>query len=215
MDIPGPHKWKIHKKKKFHPNINIENQVIGAVIFYIFIYYTYKYLLNILPFEIGILILANMDMIAIILSTSIPELFDNTYNENPENFFSYLSTNLINMVAISGILIHGAITTSEEGIKHGIVVMSIMFFVTFLLPTMIIPYIQKKIANYIYDNDNIDISIIYIRFLELLSGIITAAIFIYLEYIILKNFFSVKNKKITNIENFIHNTIFSSIKKIK
>ena len=96
-----------------------------------------------------------IDLVANALSSSGKKnnnIFKDLYKLSPNNIISFLSTNFINLVALSGVALNGAyyiLKTSNKWL--GIKVMLIMYTITYLLPTQginwIVKYIQSKINN--------------------------------------------------------------------
>jgi len=98
-----------------------------------------------------------LDLIANVFSSSGQQelhIFKDLYSLTPNNVISFLSTNFINLLALVGVSWNGilyAIKTSN--IWAGIAVSAVMYVITYLLPTQIIPYfiqkVQKKIDNWL------------------------------------------------------------------
>lgn len=88
---------------------------------------------------------ANVDIVSNILSINFPSYFKHVYNINPNNVFEYISYNIISLIALSGIFIHG-LSQKNEGMNdlNIFTTMVIMSIVTWTLPTQLIPYLVEK-----------------------------------------------------------------------
>ena len=98
---------------------------------------------------------ANVDIVTNILSINFPEYFGQVYDINPSDINQYLSYNIISIIALSGIFIHG-ISLKNENVYSDIAILItliIMAIVTWTLPTQLIPYIVKKIKEQYKIND--------------------------------------------------------------
>ena len=218
-------KYKHHILSNKYPTLEPNNifnaepviwkQTIGIIIFYTFVFFIVPKLYTFLPFELACIIYSNVDMLGDILGTAIPQYFQYTYSSGDSlNLFSYISTNIINLTALCGVLLQGTVIINEHGLKQGLTVMVVMLFITYLIPTMIIPYVQNKISDIIYSNWNIKEDKGYRKsVLELLLGFLVAFIFIILEWIVLKNFISISSSQ-TKVQSIINNIFFSELHKM-
>lgn len=135
-----------------------------------------------------------IDLIANIFSVSGPKnmkIFKDLYSLSPKNTISFLSTNFINLLALTGVSWNGIyIAHKKKNIIEGVIVTIVMYTITYLIPTQGIPFIvnhlQKRIDNKLgikYDENKVDI-------MGYLSGFIFL-IFIYLiETFIIKSYIS-------------------------
>lgn len=132
-------------------------EFIGAIIIYIGVIVIIPYLLfKYLPFSLFITWFANVDIVANVLSINWPEYFKKVYDINPKTLMEYLSYNVISLVALSGIFIHGLRQHKENKLKT-LVIMIVMSIITWTLPTQGIPLVNKKIDEYIIShNEHID-----------------------------------------------------------
>ena len=135
--------------------------LIGLIIVYGVIlttipYYLLKYTNNI----IFLTYFANVDIVCNILAINFPTYFKDIYNISPDNVKQYISFNLISIIALSGIFIHG-LSEKNRGVNDLIILgsMLIMSIVTWTLPTQLIPYIVGKIKNK-FKVENIDYDIL-------------------------------------------------------
>ena len=84
--------------------------------------------------------------------------FNGLYELIPKNTLSYISTNIINLMALSGVAIHSILWTKKKGLMVGIGVAVIMYLITYLMPSLLLPKIidsiKDKIDSYIL-NDKI------------------------------------------------------------
>jgi len=75
-------------------------------------------------------------------------LFREVYNLNPQEPLSYISLNFINLVALSGVSWNGIEhAMNKNDLGAGIRVTLIMYLITYLLPTNLIPFIVKWLQN--------------------------------------------------------------------
>tara|TARA_Y100001970_G_C14258047_1_gene877067 strand:+ start:109 stop:687 length:579 start_codon:yes stop_codon:yes gene_type:complete len=128
-------------------NLNSENdkkQVTGFIVYVILIlmfipYMLYLYYPTILTFYIP-----NVDMIANILTTiNKPDIFSKLYVSEPNNILSYISLNLINWISLMGIAYAISHVSYTRGIHYGMVAGGVMFLMTYLLPTQLLPFLIK------------------------------------------------------------------------
>lgn len=109
-----------------------------------------------------------LDLIANIFSVSGPkniQIFKDLYSLSPNNMISFISTNFINLLALTGVSWNGIyIAQKKKSIIQGVIVTIVMYIVTYLIPTQGIPfmvnYLQKKIDNKLginYDKNKVDI----------------------------------------------------------
>ena len=132
----------------------MEKTIIGFVIIYgIVITIIPQILYNYLSFTRFITYVANVDLIANILSTNFPDYFKLTYDNDSKSLIGYISFNLITLYALSGIFLYGL---QLKLIGHNDIVsfrsMIAVSVITFTLPTLLIPYLTKhftKLTNYI------------------------------------------------------------------
>lgn len=178
---------------------NYIKRTIGFIIVYGLILTTIPYYL--LEYSHNVIFLtyfSNVDIICNILAINFPTYFTDVYNISPNNIKQYLSYNIISLIALSGIFIHG-LSEKNRGINDLIIFgsMIIMSIVTWTLPTQLIPYIvgvvkeKLKIKNIDYD--------ILITTLTSGSFILFEAIIIHLYLIYYKQ---------SNIHNYFKNYKF-------
>lgn len=109
-----------------------------------------------------------IDLIANIFSVSGPkniQIFKDLYSLSPNNMISFISTNFINLLALTGVSWNGIyIAQKKKSIIQGVIVTIVMYIVTYLIPTQGIPfmvnYLQEKIDNKLginYDKNKVDI----------------------------------------------------------
>lgn len=129
-----------------------------------------------------------MDLIALIMSTSSPEIFSPIYQHNPMNFFSYLSTNLIRLIALTGISMVGLTVAKNHSFKKGLYTMIIMYAITFLIPTQIFIIIEEKLYTILQKYSTEDPFHRDFRWIRFLVGIFLATGFIIVEHFIIDNY---------------------------
>ena len=101
-----------------------------------------------------------VDMIANVFSSSgrlDNKIFKDIYNLSPNNITSFISTNFINLVALTGVAMVGTSFLIKTGNRIGsIYIMLVMYTITYLLPTQglnwIVIKIQRSIDNFRFDN---------------------------------------------------------------
>lgn len=158
--------------------------VIGFIVIYgLVIVMIPYYLLLKAPNEIFLTYFANVDIVSNILSINFPSYFSNIYDINPNNVWKYLSYNIISLIALSGIFIHG-LSQKNKGMSdlNIFVTMVIMSVVTWTLPTQLIPYLVELIKekyNVTSIEDDVFITTIISFAFILLEGLI---IHLYLKY---------------------------------
>ena len=130
---------------------------IGFIVWYIIF-------LGIIPFIIiktgGIqgmrIYLPVIDLIANISSLSgkkNKQIFKDVYSLSPNNLISFISTNFVNLLALSGVAWNGVkVAMDKKSTIIGIHVMIIMYTMTYLLPTQGIPYVVKYLEKNFDDN---------------------------------------------------------------
>lgn len=98
-----------------------------------------------LGFEALFIYIPTVDLIANIFSSAVVRL-QHVYTLTPWDTLSYVSTNFISLVALLGAAYHGLKATLRHGkIKHGFITLAVMFSITYLLPTPLIPWVISKI----------------------------------------------------------------------
>ena len=82
--------------------------------------------------------------------------FNGLYEIIPKNTLSYISSNIINLLALSGVGIHSILWAEKKGVMIGVGIAIIMYMVTYLLPSLLLPKIldilTEKIDKYILGN---------------------------------------------------------------
>ena len=171
--------------------------IIGFIVMYFIVityipYFLFFYAHN----TLFLTYFANVDIIANILSINFPSYFKNVYDINPKNVFQYISFNVISLVALSGIFIHGIGLKNEKTHNDISILLSLvlMSIITWTLPTQLIPYLSNKVKTYIKTytkKDKID------ETYDILITSIISLLFIVLEGILIHLFID-KNKLFTN-----------------
>jgi len=168
---------------------------IGFVLWYIVF-------LGIIPFIIvktsGIqgmrIYLPVVDLIANISSLSgkkNKQVFKDVYSLSPNNILSFISTNLINLLALSGVAWNGVkVAMDRKNAMAGIHVMIIMYTMTYLLPTQGIPYIVKFLEKNFDDNLGIKYDKDKINPFGYLAGIVTILILYFTESTLIRKYLS-------------------------
>lgn len=140
-----------------------------------------------------------IDLIANISAVSGPknmQVFKDLYSLSPNNILSFISTNFINLIALTGVSWNGIhIAHKKKSIIEGVIVTIVMYIITYLIPTQGIPFMvnhfQKKIDNTFgieYDKDKVDI-------IGYLSGFIFIIAIYLLETFIIKSYICYMERK--------------------
>ena len=114
---------------------------LGAIPYGIIKRYSFDHLRYYLPI---------VDLIANTFSSAgdYNDIFLNLYSIHPTNFFSYLSTNFLDLIALLGISWNAIdISLKTDNLIPGIRVSLIMYIFTYLLPNRIIPIITDKVEK--------------------------------------------------------------------
>ena len=136
-----------------------EPSIIGQTFAFFIIYIVVitvipYYLFHHAPFSIFITYFANVDIVCNILAINYPFMFDKIYDISPTTFLTYVSYNIISLIALSGIFLYGLESKNHKMSDSNIFIsMIVMTIVTWTLPTDGIPYITKKILNYVKLNN--------------------------------------------------------------
>lgn len=153
---------------------------IGVIIIIPFLLFKYT------PFSIFITWFANVDIVSNILSINYPQYFKQVYDITPETLTQYLSYNIISLVALTGIFIHGLRSQESNKLKT-LLKMIIMSIVTWTLPTQGIPLMNNRIDNYIKkQNKSLDED--SFKREKLLITIVVSSLFIFVEWLIIHFF---------------------------
>ncbi len=135
-----------------------------------------------------------VDLIANISSLSgkkNKQVFKDVYSLSPNNISSFISTNLINLLALSGVAWNGVkVAMDRKNAMAGIHVMIIMYTMTYLLPTQGIPYIVKYLEKNFDDNLGIKYDKDKINPFGYLAGIIAILILYFTESTLIRKYLS-------------------------
>ena len=183
-------------------NSNIEtHHYIGLISWYaIFIFIIPFLIIRSKSFNVLKYYLPIIDLIANIFSVSGKEnkqVFKDVYSLSPNNIVSFISTNFINLLALTGVAWNGVdVAIKRKSMLDGVLVMVIMYTVTYLIPTQGIPFavnfLQEKIDTALYkkyDENKIDIY-------GYLGGIIVIIVLYTLEYNLIKYYLEILSKSI-------------------
>jgi hypothetical protein len=139
-----------HRIKEKQP-INIYKFSIGFfVVYFIVMMAVPYYLYNHAPFSLFLTYFSNVDIVSNILTITYPDYFSHIYNINPDTIWKYISYNIISIVALSGIFIHGINEKNKKGTKPDLFIfasMIVMSIITWTLPTDAIPYLTDKVIG--------------------------------------------------------------------
>lgn len=166
--------------------------VFGGFIFFygVVVYGGLRALYSFGSFSLFMVFLANVDMVGEILAYSIPSVFGQVYDPDQKTLLSFVSFNLVCIIAISGVLLNGLIhfTHGKLKIHEAYLAMAISYLVTFLLPTPLIPDAQNFSESFVNNTlgltkttiDGVDLP-------KLIGGFLTMAAFITVEDQIIEN----------------------------
>jgi hypothetical protein len=148
------------EQKKTQPN-----HIMGYITYYSIFFVVIPYILYLrYGFEDLRYYVPMVDLFANVLATTMPT-FENIYNSEPPNILSYLSTNFINLVALTGVAWIGCEQALvQKSIYKGVLISVIMYSITYLIPTQAIPLMlyyydeiideeRKKNENYVTDTN--------------------------------------------------------------
>lgn len=157
-----------------------------AVVYGLVVYLIPRYLFKYATFTLFLTWFANVDVIANILKLNFPKYFKAVYNDEPESLFEYISFNLLGVIALSGIFIYGLRNQSRDKLVT-FLSMVVMLVVTWVLPTSGIPFISKKLDNYLV-KENLDNDPERHEAFKILLTTGTSLGFLLVEYLIIHNF---------------------------
>jgi hypothetical protein len=148
-------------------------------------YYIYK------NFSFGIFVayFANVDLISRALTHAFPEIFDDIWARDADNIVEYLSTRIIDLVALSGVFIHGIMVNKYVSDLQAIFTMIALAFVTFTFPEegyhRVVGWLDGLIESIPVGSTDLKKYDQYIR-----KGmyLIVAFLFILIEYYIIETF---------------------------
>ena len=115
-------------------------------------------------------------------------IFKDLYSLSPNNIISFLSTNFINLIALMGVSWNGILHAfHHKNIWIGVSITLLMYIITYLAPTQMIPYVITKVQNKIdtYKPINIDIKLYNktIHLEDYLAGIVLIFFLVLIEFI--------------------------------
>jgi len=131
-------------------NSQLYKKIFGFIILYPLILFIIPYNLFFYSHKtIFLTYIANVDIIANILSVNFPKYFKNYYNINPNDISQYIFFNFITLAALAGIFTYGIVLKNNN--KHSdisiLACLILMSIITWTLPTQLIPYLTKKIIK--------------------------------------------------------------------
>ena len=172
------------EKKKFH-DVDHYEQIFGLILF-LFIFYSFSYVLYKLKlYNILEIYLPNIDMFANVFSIhgGFNSIWKHLYLPTPITLFSVFSQNLINYLALLGISYIFMRETKKSTIIKGVSLSIIMLLITYLIPTILIPYLLDDVKN---------------KNLALLFGFLIIGIIIGIERLII----NISSKRLEKIIDF-------------
>lgn len=166
--------------------------VFGGFLFFygVVVYGGLRALYSFGSFSLFMVFLANVDMVGEILAYSIPSVFSQVYDPDQKTFLSFISFNLVCIIAISGVLLNGLIHFSKGSFKlhEAYFAMAISYLVTFLLPTPLIPDAQNFSEEFVKNTFGVtETTIDGVDLPKLIGGFLTMAAFITVEDQIIEN----------------------------
>ena len=143
-----------------------KQQFVGFMVYVILILVFIPYVLKLYKPSLLTFYIPNVDMIANILTTiNKPDIFSKLYISEPDDVLSFISLNLINWISLMGIAYAISYVSYTKGIRYGMIAGGIMFFMTYLLPTQILPYLIRYVDKHRYkdmDFKNYEYILLYI-----------------------------------------------------
>ena len=175
----------------------LENHVFITswyIIFMIIIPYLIK---SIYSFDMLRFYLPVIDLIANIFASSgrFDRSFKDLYSLSPNNLISFLSTNFINLVALTGVSWNGILHAFERNdLWFGVTTTIFMYIMTYLVPTQMIPYIIRRVHQR-FDEYIPDILKTHIRFMgttiyldDYIVGLILIAVLVGIEFLLIASY---------------------------
>lgn len=135
-----------------------------------------------------------IDLIANICSLSgkkNKQIFKDVYSLSPNNVTSFISTNFINLLALTGVSWNGVkVAIDNKNLWSGVHVTVIMYFMTYLLPTQGIPYVVKYVEKNFDDNFGITYNKNKIKPTGYLAGLTLVITLYFIEFFLIKKYLS-------------------------
>lgn len=130
-------------------NFSYTKSTLGFIIIYGIVIIAIPYLIfNYGSKPMFLTVFANVDLISNILSINFPSYFKEAYNYDPSGATQNISYNIISLVALSGIFIHGLSKKNDKSSDLTVFIsMVIMSIITWASPTQLVPYIVNKITE--------------------------------------------------------------------
>lgn len=152
---------------------------IGGLFFFLIIFTIIipYFLLSIKNNFILLYYFSNLDLIANVLN-HWNKYFDNLYFPNPLSEYSFISSTVINFIALLGIsTMVSILALKNKNIFYGVAAATTALLITYLIPTTFIYIIMLNIDNYASNYYNKNIS----NIISVLTGIITSLLFVFIE----------------------------------
>ena len=96
-----------------------------------------------------LLYFANVDILMNIMAINFPLYFKPFYNIRPKGLYEILSFNMVNMIALSGILIRGISLKNERGADANdlriLITILLIAVMTWFLPTETVPWLMNHV----------------------------------------------------------------------
>lgn len=182
----------INHSSKNSPNESEPWRFIFALIFVygIIIVGGSYYIFHNHPFSVFVAYFANVDLIARALTHAFPEIFDDIWARDADNIIEYLSTRVIDLIALSGVFIHGVMVNKYVSDLQTILTMVGLAIVTFTFPEegyhRVVNWFDSILESIQIGNQSLKLYDEYIR-----RGmyLLVAYLFITIEYFIIETFF--------------------------
>lgn len=124
--------------------------------------------------------LPTVDLIGNIFAHSNHTISD-LYTLEPKDIFSYFSLNFLSLVALLGATWHGIeLAVKRKSVGPGMKMMAIMFVVTYLLPTPVIPQVMEDINAFLHEKFK-KVTNLEIETSEFLGGVLVSVALVLLE----------------------------------
>lgn len=141
------------------------------------------------PFSVFVAYFANVDLISRALTHAFPEVFDDIWARDADNITEYLSTRIIDLVALSGVFIHGIFVKRYVSDLQAILTMVALAFVTFTFPEegyhRVVGWFDSLIENIPTTHGELKK---YDKYIQKGMYLVVAFLFIVIEYYIIETF---------------------------
>lgn len=147
------------------------------------------YVYTTFPFSVFVAYFANVDLISRALTHAFPEVFDDIWARDADNITEYLSTRIIDLIALSGVFIHGIFVNRYVSDLQAILTMVSLAFVTFTFPEegyhRVVGWLDSLIESIPTTHGDLKK---YDKYIQKGMYLLVALLFIVIEYYIIETF---------------------------